>query len=64
MMQNVIRTMGGIANYGIISICLFFVVFTGALIWTLAQRKAYCEKMRTLPLEDGACQKEGESNHE
>lgn len=64
MIQNVIRSMGGIANYGVISICLFFVVFAVALIWTLAQRKAHCEKMRALPLEDGACQQEGESNHE
>jgi hypothetical protein len=56
MIQNVIREMGGIAAYGIISVCLFFTVFTGALLWALAQRKSVCEKMRRLPLEDGACE--------
>ena len=33
MIQNVIRDMGGIAAYGVISILLFFAVFTGAALY-------------------------------
>jgi hypothetical protein len=54
MIQNVIRDMGGIAAYGIISICLFFAVFIGAAIYAFVQRKPFCEHMRALPLEDGS----------
>jgi len=62
MIQNVIRDMGGIAVYGIISVCLFFAVFTGAIVWALLQRRSLCEKMRALPLHDGSV--EGQSgNH-
>jgi len=54
MIQNVIREMGGIAAYGIISVCLFFTVFTGAMLWAFAQRKSLCDKMSELPLDDGS----------
>ena len=59
MIQNVIREMGGIAVFGVISVCLFFAVFTGAAIYAFAQRKAYCDRMRALPLEDGSDETEG-----
>lgn len=64
MIQNVMRGLGDIATYGIISVCLFFVVFTGAMVWALAQRKSLCEKMRALPLEDGSVEPKGDSVHE
>ena len=63
MIQNVIRDMGGIAAFGIISVCLFFVVFTAAAIHAFVQRKAFCDRMRSLPLEDGSREPEG-SSHE
>jgi hypothetical protein len=59
MIQNVIRDTGGIAAFGIISICLFFAVFTGAAIYAFAQRKSFCDHMRTLPLEDGSRETKG-----
>ena len=59
MIQNVIRDMGGIAVFGIISVCLFFAVFTGALVFALLQRKSFCEHMRTLPLDDGSSESKG-----
>lgn len=62
MIQNVIRDMGGIAAFGVISVCLFFAVFTGAAIYAFAQRNAYCERMRTLPLDDGSDEAEGVSH--
>ena len=64
MIQNVIRSMGDIATYGVISVCLFFVVFTGAIVWALAQRKSLCEKMRALPLDDGSKVGQGDSSNE
>jgi hypothetical protein len=62
MIQNVIRDMGGIAIFGVISICLFFAVFTAAAIYAFVQRKAFCDRMRALPLEDGSCESKGASN--
>lgn len=53
MMRNVISAMGGVEVYGIISICLFFAVFTGALIWAAIQKKTFCNHMSALPLHDG-----------
>jgi hypothetical protein len=62
MIQNVIRDMGGIAAYGVISIVLFFAVFTGAALYAFFQRKAFCEKMEALPLEDGSRETKGASH--
>jgi len=64
MIQNVIRELGGIAIYGIISVCLFFTVFTIAMIWALVQRRAFCDRMRALPLDDGSKESKGETTHE
>jgi hypothetical protein len=54
MIQNVLSGIGGVGMYGVISICLFFAVFAGVLVWTLGLKKSYLEAMRELPLEDSA----------
>jgi hypothetical protein len=54
MIKNVLTDIGGIGLYGIISVCLFFVVFTGSLIWTFGQRKSVLNSVSQLPLEDGS----------
>ena len=46
--------MGGVGVYGIISICLFFAVFIGVLVWTICLKKPYLKAMRELPLEGSA----------
>ena len=51
MIENVLSKMGGVDMYGIISICLFFAVFVGVLLWTLRLKKPYLNAMRELPLE-------------
>jgi hypothetical protein len=51
MIENVLSRMGGVAMYGVISICLFFAVFIGVLIWMMGLKKSYLEEMRELPLE-------------
>jgi len=52
MINNVLQHIGGIANYGIISILLFFTCFLGAVLWALTRKQAYRDKMKHLPLED------------
>ena len=51
MIQNVLRSLGGIDNYGVISLCLFCLIFTLAVAWTLLQRKPHLEYMSRIPLE-------------
>ena len=51
MIENVLSRMGGVSVYGIISICLFFAVFVGVLVWTIRLKKPYLKSMRELPLD-------------
>ena len=53
MIQNVLRALGGIEIYGIISICLFFLVFLVAAIFAFTRKKPFCDSMSALPLDDG-----------
>lgn len=62
MIKNVLTHVGGVENFGIISICLFFAVFTGAMIWAATLKKSSLKSMSQIPLEDGS--KETEANHE
>ena len=52
MIKNILQDIGGIGLYGVISLCLFFSVFTSALIWAALQRRPFCKRMSALPLED------------
>lgn len=52
MIQNVLSRIGGVENYGIISISLFFVTFLGVMIWAFGLKKSYLNTMRDLPLAD------------
>ena len=54
MIQNVLRHMGGIENYGILSLILFFGCFFGMLIWVLLLKKPFLQSMSRLPLEPEA----------
>ena len=66
MIQNVLRELGGIGIYGVVSVCLFFLVFTVALGWALMQKKPFVQSMSLLPLQDehGAASNPGENTHE
>lgn len=66
MIKSVLTHIGGIENYGIISICLFFAVFCGTLAWALLVKKSFTERMSALPLNDGTIhtQTGGDSRHE
>ena len=54
MIENVLHGIGGVGNYGVISICLFFAVFSATFIWAMCLKKPYLNTMRNLPLEDEA----------
>jgi len=45
--------MNGIQIYGIISVCIFALVFTGAMIWAGVQKKSFLKSMSALPLDEG-----------
>jgi len=60
MISNVLRAIGGIGVYDAISICLFVLVFTGALIWAFRLKKPFLTAMGSMPLEDES----GDPRHE
>ena len=53
MIKNVLSDIGGVGIYGVISICLLFAVFTGAVLVSLLMTKRTVQTMSALPLEDG-----------
>jgi cbb3-type cytochrome oxidase subunit 3 len=52
MIKNILTRIGGVENYGIISILIFFTFFLGVLLWAFSRRKEYLVSMATLPLDD------------
>ena len=54
MIENVLHRIGGVSVFGVISICLFFAVFTVVLVWTFRLKKPYLKAMRELPLDDSS----------
>ena len=64
MIKNVLTDIGGVGIYGVISICLFFAVFSGSLIWAMGLRKPFLESMSALPLENDVAGPKGDANHE
>jgi ethanolamine transporter EutH len=54
MIQNVLKSLGGIEVIGVISIILFFACFLGVLLWTFFLKKSYVDTMSRLPLDKNA----------
>lgn len=50
MFQNILHDLGGVALYGVVSICLFFLVFTTALVWAMTRRSTVLREIEQLPL--------------
>jgi hypothetical protein len=65
MIQHIVSEIGGVAILGVISICLFFAVFGGALLWTFCLKKPFLKSMESLPLRDDEIRpaRKGEANH-
>lgn len=65
MIKAVLEHIGGVGVYGVISICLFFAVFVGVLIWVARMKRAHADTMAALPLNDGeTAQPSTDPNHE
>jgi hypothetical protein len=65
MIKNVLSDIGGVGLYGIISVCLFFIIFGTAIVWALLRKKSFCQAMSALPLDDGTVHNvKGDSHHE
>lgn len=62
MIRNVLQEIGGIGLYGVISICLFVAVFSGAFLWACLLRQSTLNAISQLPLEDG--ETKGAASHE
>lgn len=56
MIKNVLSNIGGVGLYGVLSVCLFFVVFISMLVWALRLKKPFLKSMSGLPLNDGETQ--------
>ncbi len=54
MIENVVRGIGGVGMFGVISICIFFLFFIGMLWWAARLKKPYLSSMQTLPLENSS----------
>jgi hypothetical protein len=64
MIQNVLHDIGAIGSYGVVSVCLFFLVFSVALIRACRMKKAFLNSMSRLPLDDGQPAAKGVPDHE
>jgi cbb3-type cytochrome oxidase subunit 3 len=64
MIQNILRHLGGVQHFGIISLCLFCTVFLGVLIWAFAQKKNHLEYMARVALDVEPDNQTGKSTHE
>jgi hypothetical protein len=51
MIQNILRHLGGIDHYGVVSLCLFGTIFLAVLLWTLFQKKSHLEYMSRVALD-------------
>jgi len=65
-MQQLIDKLGGMGMVGVISICLFLVVFGGMLVWAYCLKKPFLDNMSALPLDEAKPNEaaKGESNHD
>ncbi len=67
MIRNVLSDFSGIELYGIVSVLLFFLVFSGAIAFALLKKKPFLNYMGALPLNDGSetnSPKQEDSRHE
>lgn len=55
MIKHALMEIGGVGLYGVVSILLFFTVFSVALVWALCLRRPFLRSMGDLPLTDGEC---------
>lgn len=64
MIKNVLSSIGGVEVYGVISVCLFFVVFSVAVVAALRMKKPLARELGALPLNDATPAVTKENSHE
>jgi len=52
MFSQNLSSIDGVSIFPIISLVLFFVIFSGILFWTLKKDKSYMEKLANIPLQE------------
>jgi hypothetical protein len=52
MIQNILRHLGGIEQYGVVSLCLFCLIFVMVLVWAFLQKQSHLDRMSRVPLEN------------
>ncbi len=52
MIQNVLHHIGGIGLFGVVSVCLFFTVFSIAVAYACLLKRPFLKSMGALPLND------------
>jgi len=52
VIQNILRHLGGIEHYGILSLCLFCVIFLCVLVWAFLQKKSHLDYMSHVALDN------------
>lgn len=51
MIQNILKHLGGIEHFGIVSLCLFCLIFVGVLFWAFLQKKSHLDYMARVALD-------------
>jgi hypothetical protein len=64
MIKSILTHIGGIENFGLVSLCLFFVFFTGMLIWAFTLKKPYLKRMAGAPIEPSEDKANSDHSHE
>jgi cytochrome c oxidase cbb3-type subunit 4 len=52
MFSQNLSAIDGVSIFPIISLVLFFVIFSGVLYWVLKKDKSYMESLANIPLQD------------
>ncbi len=52
MFSQNLSSIDGVSIFPIISLVLFFVMFSGVLYWVLKKDKSYMENLASMPLQD------------
>lgn len=64
MYKNVLQSIDNIAIWPVISFVIFFLFFICLLWWVFTTKKNFIEKMKSLPLETSALEKDPNLNNE
>jgi hypothetical protein len=51
MIHSILKHLGGIEHFGIVSLCLFCTIFIGVLIWAFLQKKSHLDYMARVALD-------------